>query len=114
MRSLLAKLLIAMLLLLSIGNASAMTARGSNGVKQDVGAAAADLDAEMPHGTSADCDDETCAQHQCHLGHCQFFVTGQDSDPSLRCLGLHLAFYSCDDVILHDHLSSQIKPPATA
>jgi hypothetical protein len=111
MRALVAKIMILVALANAFGAKDVFASSEVEGpVKGESAFTAPGSDGGEAHN-EADCDNETCARHQCHLGHCQFYVSGRAIDVASSNSALHLAFPPSADMIPNEYRSSLIKPP---
>jgi hypothetical protein len=71
---------------------------------------AATLDQHNDSSRDTDCDDESCADHKCHFGHCPFqFPSGQKFDPPN--LPILRSAFAYQGAVLNEFTFRLIKPP---
>jgi hypothetical protein len=112
MRAILARLIV-FLMLLNISSADDLFAKAADTITKSGAASSGALThTSEPQDREADCDDETCSQHQCHLGHCQFYVSRMTVAAVVLLQGKDLSFPPRTDAATDGYLSSLIKPPS--
>jgi hypothetical protein len=110
MRALITKLLIFIAIANAVGLQDAF-AKDDSGTIPEAVEATASQDTDGDAHSESDCDTETCAQHQCHLGHCQFDPSIHPIDFSLYHFAQLLATSHVEGSILSDFRFRLIKPP---
>jgi hypothetical protein len=111
MKSILAKFLIFLTLASSLGSVDLLAKPAFGNRENLVSEPAHEAHNQQSESKSEpDCDTETCAQHQCHLGHCQFSISSSVDVATPMVSGLQMLTTS-DRMNPFDYLSSLIKPP---
>lgn len=110
MRALIAKLMI----LVAIANAVSLEDAFANDASATFKVIEVSASQEETGGEThneSDCDTETCARHQCHLGHCQFHSSVHSIDLSRQQFARLLATPHFVGALPSDFRSGLIKPP---
>lgn len=112
MRAIWARLII-FLMLLNISSADDLFAKAADTItKSGVASFGTLTHTSEPQDREADCDDETCSKHRCHLGHCQFYFSRMTVAAVLLLQSKDLSFPPRTEVAADGHFASPIKPPS--